>query len=204
MGVKTIKGFDETKDYTRDELEQLLEPWHITWAHEYVTHWNATEAYRTARGIMSAKPLTQHGANAGGYETKRAPWMQKYIKLIKDDIARNLGLSKQMIVGELMKLATSSMAAIHDSWITRKDFEELDDDIKAAIQEVSTKTIRTIDGMDNPQEIEYVKIKFYDKRAASADILKAMGWNEPEKQTITLQEKRVGVVNVRRLGEDNG
>jgi len=44
-----------------------------------------------------------------------------------------------MVMEEHKKLAFSSIANLHNTWITRKEFEELTEDQKACISEITTQ-----------------------------------------------------------------
>jgi len=183
--------------YTREQLESLLQPWQITFVETYCYDNNKTRAYREAKRTHG-KLLTDDACYKGANVLLQKPEIKQYIEIIKQDVAGQVGISKIMMINELRKIATSNIAHLHDTWITRKDFQELDDDQRAAIQEISTKVINTIDHAEQPIQVEYVKIKMYDKRLAISEILKAMGWTNQDMININVQqeEKRVGRVEV--------
>ena len=82
------------------------------------------------------------------------------------------------------------MALLNESWIERKSLEELKQnslDLVDCIQEISTKTESYFDKDKNKIiDVEYVKIKLYDKLRAIEIINKMMGYNEPEKHDVSV------------------
>ena len=179
----------EEKKYTKKELEKMLTTKQKIFCHEYIIDWNAARSAKAAG--YSGKTAKEIGC-----ENLTKPNIQRYLDIIKDDVAKEAGISKLSLILELKKIAYSSIARLHNNWITRKEFEELKEanpDILDAIQEIDTKIHRTQDkdGNDINVVTEYVKIKFYDKQKAIQDIMKAMGWNEPEKVDVTTQGEKV-------------
>jgi len=93
-----------------------------------------------------------------------------------------------------MKLAYSSIAHLHNTWIERKEFEQLTEDQKSCIAEIDTK-IRTEYEYSpedpknkKPIKVEYVKIKLYDKQKALDSISKMLGYDAPIKTSLTDNE----------------
>lgn len=174
------------KEYTLKELQDKLTEKERIFCHEYIIDWNGSRAARKAGysektcAVISNENLTK-------------PYIKQYIDFIKDDIAKEANISKLSLINELKKIAYSSIVELNKDWITRKDFEELqktNPDVLDAIQEIDhkviKKTFKELNGEsgnfeDVPYDIEYVKIKLYDKTKAIQDILKAMGWNDPDK-----------------------
>ena len=150
---------------------------------EYIWDFNATRAAKVAG-------YSEDTASEMGYENLRKPQIQAEIKRLQENIAETVGISKSMVLAEHQKLAFSSIAHLHDTWVTRKEFNDLTADQKACIQEISTKTTYEKDGFGNPQRMEYVKIKLYDKQKSLDSLSKMLGFNEPEKvDHSTLGEK---------------
>jgi phage terminase small subunit len=154
---------------------------------EYIFDWNATRAYRTA--YVSA--TNDNSAAASASALLRNPKIQKYVSDIQDDLEKTCGLSKAKILFEHKKLAFSSIASLHNTWISRKEFETLTDDQKACISEIDTKIKTEFEyDPDNPKEkkpveVEYVKIKLYDKQKALDSITKMLGYEAPSKTELT-------------------
>jgi len=84
-------------------------------------------------------------------------------------------ITAQMIIDEFKKIAFTSIAHLHNTWITRKEFEDLTDDQKAAIQEIKTRT-RTEVINKTAYEIEEIQIKLYDKQRALENLGKHIGF----------------------------
>lgn len=165
--------------------------------HEYVVDWNATRAARTAG-------YSEHTAHSIGHENLSKPEIKAYIAHIQVDLAKLAGVSKLRNLQELSKIAYSSIAHLHNTWIQRKEFDELTDDQKAAIESIDTK-------VEGPTvfsgEIHYVKIKLFSKTTALEMINKMMGYNDPEKHEITKielspEEKRRKIAELKEKLKD--
>jgi phage terminase small subunit len=145
---------------------------------EYITDWNITRAYRVAYGTKDSVSAVN------GIRLLSNAKINKYIEHIKSHLEEVTGLSKKRVIDEHIKLAFSSISNLHDTWITRKEFETLTGEQKACISEISTSIRRTVqDG--SPIDVEYVKIKLYDKQKSLEAISKLMGYDAPEKKELT-------------------
>lgn len=145
----------------------------IRFCEEYVIDWNGTRA-------AIAAGYSEHTAHVIANENLRKPKIKEHIDKVKNELERLAGLSKLKILLEHKKLAFSSIANLHDSWIERKDFELLTDDQRECIQEISTKVVIEKRG-DRNQEVEYVKIRLYDKQKSLDAISKLMGYDSAQK-----------------------
>lgn len=147
--------------------------------YEYCYDFNATQAAiragyseNTARSIAS-QLLTKLN-------------IQDKIKEMQDNLAETAGISRLKVLREHQKLAFSSIANLHNTWIKRKDFEDLTEDQKSMIAEIDTK-IRTEYEYNpdsekrEPINVEYVRIKLYDKQKALDSISKMLGFDAPTK-----------------------
>ena len=143
---------------------------------QYITHWNATRAAKEA-GYSEAT------AYSIGSENLSKPEIQAYIEEIQADLEKTAGISRLRIIQELEKIAFTSIASLHNTWITRKEFEELTEEQKAAIQEITTQTRMEKNPIEGgmPIQVDYVKVKLYDKMKAVDTINKMLGYNAPEK-----------------------
>lgn len=167
----------EEKKYTRKELEEKLTQKERIFAHEYIIDWNKSRAARAAGYSKTSDSNI-------GWENVRKPHIAQYIDIIKNDLEKEAGISKLRNLKELAKIAYSSIAHLHNTWITLKDFSELTDIQKEAIEstESKTTTIKFGDGEESgSKEIEYVKIKLHPKITAIQEINKMMGYGAPEK-----------------------
>ncbi len=174
---KTNAVPSEPKQYTLAELKKKLTKKERIFCHQYIIDWNGSRSARVAGySEKTVKEIAFHNL------TK--VHIQQYINFIKNNLEEESGISKLRNLQELAKIAYTSIAHLHNTWIERRDFESLTDDQKAAIESIDTKTV-TINFDDQSKEVEYVKIKLHDKRGSISEINKMMGYYEPEKKEIT-------------------
>jgi phage terminase small subunit len=165
-----------------EEIEVELTDKQEKFCYEYCLDFNATRAAikagyseKTARSIASTL-LTNVN-------------IQARIKKMQDNLAETAGLSRLRVLNEHMKMAFSSIAHLHNTWIERKDFEQLTEDQKACIAEIDTK-IRTEYEYNpeseerEPVRVEYVRVKLYDKQKALDSISKMLGFDAPTKIAV--------------------
>ena len=182
---------NEVRQYTLDELKKKLTAKERIFCHQYIIDWNGARSAReagyseeTAKEIASQNLTKLH--------------IQQYIAFIKNNIEEECGISKMKVIKELSKIAFSSIAHLHNTWIERTEFEQLTDDQKASIESIDTKIQkRNIGTHEEPDivDVEYVKIKLYSKLHASDLISKMMGYNEPEKVQVRQSIEYVNVSN---------
>jgi phage terminase small subunit len=141
---------------------------------EYVIDWNATRA-------AIAAGYAAKNADIVGYKNTQKPMIKAYIEHIQKDLAQLAGLSQLRNLNELKKIAFTTIADLHNTWIERKDFENLTEEQKAAIESIDTKI-----EVKGDKETHYVKIKLFDKLKALDSINKMLGWNAPIKTEGTV------------------
>ncbi len=156
---------------------------------EYIFDFNATRAAKSAG-------YSEDTSGAIGHENLKKPEIQAYIKELQTDLEKTSGISRLMVLREHQKLAFSSIAHLHDTWIDRREFEKLSDDQKACIAEIQTQIRKTSvvrEGQPEQDiETEFVKIKLYDKQKALDSISKMLGFNAAEKVDVKdVTEKQV-------------
>jgi phage terminase small subunit len=153
---------------------------------EYIYDWNATRSY------LKAYSKTKSEANAASLASRliRNVKVQAYIKEIQEDLDKIAGISKLQIITEHQKIMRGSMSKLHNTWITRREFEELSEDQKDCIAEIDTKT-KTEYEIDpenpmnkKPKEVEYIRIKLYDKQKALDALAKLCGYDAAQKIKI--------------------
>lgn len=155
---------------------------------EYIFDWNGTRAYKIAYGNM-----TDEVAKAAASRLLTKVNVKEYIDEIQKDLEKLAGISRMKVMAEHMKMAFSSIAHLHNTWITRKDFESLTNDQKDCIQEIDTKIKK--EWQYNPEhpeekdpiEVEYIKVKLYDKQKALEAISKMLGYDAPVKMQVGLE-----------------
>lgn len=179
----------EEKQYTRQELEDKLSDKEKIFCHEYIVDWNKSRAARAAG-------YSENSAADIGYQISIKLYIKQYIEFIKNDLEIESGISKLRNLKELAKIAYSSIAHLHNTWITLKDFESLTDVQKEVIESTETKTQRINLGDDlGEKEIEYVKIKLYPKITAIQEINKMMGYNAPDKVDHTTGGEKINSIS---------
>lgn len=155
---------------------------------EYIFDFNASRAARAAG-------YSEDTAGSIGSENLKKPEIQAYVKSLQENLEEIAGISRLMVLKEHQKLAFSSIAHLHDTWIDRKEFEKLTEEQKSCIAEISTQIKKiTVVREGEPEqdiEIEYVKLKLYDKQKSLDSISKMLGYDAPKKITVNSTEKQV-------------
>ena len=182
--MKTTEAPDYSS-YSMEDWEKELTNKQRIFCKEYILDWNGSRAAlkagyskRSAKEIASGN-LTKHNIKA-------------FIKFLRGNIELSLGLSKEMVVLEHMKIAFSSIAHLHNTWISKKEFENLTEEQKACIQEIDSKVTKKAakpkydkDGVQvNAGEMTYnayIKVKLYDKSKALESLSRLMGYDAPLK-----------------------
>lgn len=184
--IRTKKRKDTEKQeivYTKYQLDRLLKKKQKRFCHYYILWYNITQSYKDAYG----KQLSDNSAAASGQTLLRNTKIQQYIDYIKEDIAKEVGISKAGLLSELRDIAKADITDIYTGWITLKELNQIKKDrpdVAKAIQEISTKTQKVLINKE-PVQIEYVKIKLHDKLKAIAEIFKSMGWYAVEKIDVS-------------------
>lgn len=165
----------------KDEIEKLTKKEEM-FCYEYLANgFNATRACIKAG-------YSEKTAYSKGSQLLRKVKVKTKIQQLKENLAETAGISSLMIAKEHAKIAFSSVAHLHNTWVKRKELEELSDDEKASIQEVSTKVLKqNIGSKDEPEivDIEYVRIKTYDKQKSLDALSDLLGYKSPTKMELT-------------------
>lgn len=152
----------------------------------YCRCWNATKAALQAG-------YSEKTAHTTGWENLRKPEIQAYINEIKANAAEFAGVSLLRNAQELAKIAYSSAADLRKAWDSLKDWDDISEEAKASIQEVTTvsRVIKSVGGNEDEgdsrvvQTLDTVKVKQYSKITAIAELNKMFGFNAAEKIEIT-------------------
>lgn len=146
-----------------------------------------------ANGMNGTKAALKAGysprtAHEIARENLKKPEIEKEISQMQDNLARTAGITALMIAQEHAKIAFSDITSLHNTWIARKEINELSADQRSCIQEVSTKVTKVnIGTKEQPiiADVEYVKIKTYDKQKALDSLSNLFGFNAPVRKEVT-------------------
>lgn len=159
---------------------------------EYIYDWNGTRA-------AIAAGYSEKTATVIASENLTKPYIQAYISEIQKDLEKIAGISRLRIAQEHLKIINTSIGHLHNTWLTRKEFDQLTEDQKTVIQEISTKCTTEKDAHGNPVDHEYVKIKLYDRQKSMDSLTKMFGYAEAEKMLITLPEKQTYTIGGQKI-----
>lgn len=147
---------------------------------EYVIDLNATKAAIRAG-------FNEKTAYSQGCRLLKNVEVQDKIRQMQHNLAETAGITSLRVLKEHEKIAFSSIAHIHQTWIERTEFEKLTDNQKACIRSISTKIVkRNIGTRGDPEiiDIEYVKIELFDKQKSLDSISNILGFNAPVKRDL--------------------
>ena len=153
---------------------------------EYLIDLNATQAaVRSGYSENTAKEI--------GCENLTKPNIQYRITELKEELSKKIEVTPEMLTLEWKKIAFSSIAHYHKTWIDRTDFEQLTQDQKDAIQGIETRVIKKkvfVDGKDKEEivDVEQVKISLYSKEKALENLGKRVGYYEIDNKQKTEKE----------------
>ena len=178
---------------SEDTQEILLTAKQERFCYEYCLDFNATQAAIRAG-------YSKQAARAIASENLSKPNIQEKIKELQDNLSETAGISRLRVLKEHMKLAFSSIAHLHNTWIQRKEFDELSEDQKACISEISTQ-IRTIKlGENESADVEFIKIKLFDKQKSLEAISRMLGFDEPSKIHLGIDTNDLPNIIIKRHG----
>lgn len=156
--------------------------------HEYIIDWNGARSARVAGySESSARDIAK--------ENLTKPYIKDYIASIRNNLEEEAGITKLRVIREHEKIAFSSIAHLHDTWITRKEFESLTDDQKSSIAKIDTKIFKKDialgDGPPDIVDVEHIKVELHDKNRALDSLSKLLGYNQAEKVDITSKGDKI-------------
>jgi phage terminase small subunit len=156
-----------------EEKEKPLTDKQRRFCEEYVVDWNGTRA-----AIVAG--YSEKTASEASYENLRKPQIENYIKEVRSNLSKATGITAISQLLEYKKIAYSNMANLKSDWTTFKKWEDLTEDEKATISEITHSEITIEEGVTK----EVVKVKTHDKIKALARIDKMLGYDivEPEKE----------------------
>ena len=165
---------------------------------EYIHDWNATRAYMDVYPNSSEVSAGVQSCNLIGNNRIKA-----YIKELQKDIEKTVGISREMVALEYMKLAFTSIGQLHNTWIDRKEFDELTENQKSCISEIFTRVVsrKNVGTKEKPVvlAVEEIRIKLYNKKDALDSLVKFFGYAEPEKYSTTSNGKIEHIIKIEEI-----
>ena len=147
---------------------------------EYVIDWNGARAARAAG-------YSEKTANVKASQLLTKVNIQSYIEDIQRDLSKLSGVTALRNILELKKIAYTNIADFKKDWYTLEDYDNLPDEVKAAIAEIQhSETTFGDDGLK-----QSVKFKLHDKQKAIELLNKMLGFNEPDKVDVTSGGKTI-------------
>jgi phage terminase small subunit len=175
----------EIKDELNDKQKAFVQA--------YCYNWKRREAYMKVYDVKDGNV-----ADVCASQLLSNPKIQRYLDYCRNHVEEMVNVSKAMMVAESLKIATSNIARYHDNWITLKEFNEISDDDKAAIQSIESETRTEVkDGL--PVKIDFVKIKLYNKQASIDSVNKMLGYNAKEVLDINVSRNDMAEVPTEEL-----
>ena len=152
---------------------------HRLFAMEYVYDFNRRRAYQEAYPDASRETAWTNSC-----VLLKSTKVKAYVEEYQNQTAELAGISRLRIAREYAKIAFSSIANLHDTWITRRELEDLSPNEKACISEITARVIKRNKESNEDSVIvavEEIKIKLFDKMKALDSLTRFFGYNEPEK-----------------------
>ncbi len=159
-----------------EEAKELTESQKI-FCNQWIFDFNGSRAYGVAYPDASVESRPSAASRLLTNVNIRA-----YCRELQDNLAETSGISRLRVIKEHEKLAFSSIAHLHNTWIERKEFDQLTDDQKACISQIETQTRMERNPIEDcpPIQIDFVKIRLYDKQKSLDAINKMLGYDAPQ------------------------
>ena len=159
------------------DIEKELTESQKVFCNEWIFDFNGSRAYSVAYPDASEETCR---ANASRLLTNAN--LRAYCQKLQDNLAETSGISRLRVIKEHEKLAFSGIAHLHNTWIELKEFNELTPDQKACISEIATQTRMEKNPIEGgmPIQVDYVKIKLWDKQKSLDAINKMLGFDAPQ------------------------
>ena len=97
--------------------------------HEYLVDCNGARAYQ----MIYRNCRSYAAARQGAYRLLNLPQVKQYLKEIREDLQKQVGVSKLMVAMELKKIAFCTVSDYMDDWGKLKEWEQVTDDTKASL-----------------------------------------------------------------------
>ncbi len=136
-------------------------------------------------------------------ELLRKPNIQARIQQLRDETGRGFNITRERIAQELARISFFDIRKIHNENGGLKPIQELSDDEAAAIGGVETFEEFENFGFAKEKTGDLRKIKIWDKVKAIESLTKMMGYNEPDKLSLSGTEIKLHIVRTGNISEDN-
>ena len=143
---------------------------------EYIIDRNATQAAQRAG-------YSEKTAYSQGQRLLKHAEIQKRIEQLRAESVERLELTRDEVIAQYRRLGFSDPRKLYDAYGQIKPIHELDDDTAAAVQSIEVE-MRQVDGLDEPP-VPVLKVRMADRKGALDSIMKAQGWNMPDKMEHT-------------------
>jgi len=166
----------------RDKLTKKQE----TFCRQYVTHGNASRAYREA---YDAENMSGPTVNQTAHELRWSPKIRARVRELDADCAELIGVSKSRNARTLAAIAYAELPGIlqYDRvsgfcLMRIESFNKLSPEQRKAIKKVKAQTVYT---RDNGDQVNAIEVELKDDLKALAELNKMFGYNAPTKTDIT-------------------
>lgn len=170
------------------KIDEELTDKQAAFCKHYIHDFNATRAATKAG-------YSKKTAYSIGSELLNKPEIKERIAYLQNNLAEVTGITKKKVLAETSKIAFSSIAHLHNTWITLKEFESLTAKQKASIASIETQTRKEMGADEVLREIDFVKIKLHDKMKALEILNKMLGFNAPEQAETTIKGIKSFTIN---------
>jgi|SRR6188768_3995067 len=152
---------------------------------EWIYDFNGSRAYKIAY-----PGVNDDTARANASKLLANPNIRAFAKEIQENLEELAGISRLMVIQEHQKIAFSSIAHLHNTWVERKEFDKLSDDQKSCIAEIQTQTriemkFNRESEEEEPIQVDFVKVKLFDKQKSLDSISKMLGYEAPKKIEVS-------------------
>jgi|GEM_PF-5775261 len=166
-------------------MQKELTEFEKLFCENFVITLNASRAYKQTSDHMGNNCAIST-ARAHAHKYLKKPHLAAYIKKLKKEMADAMQICKEDLITELVMVAKANVTYFTKS-MSLEDFNELPDDITAAIHSIKKITTTTPDGIER----ETIEVKLHDKMKAVEMLAKYLGFFEEHNKQKGTKEVRV-------------
>jgi len=163
---------DRQKQRQIEEAKAELSERQLAFCHEYIIDWNGTRA-------AIAAGYSKKAASEMAYQNMKKHKITDYIKLIKNNVEKEAGITRLKVVQELKGIAFSDISDILEVDLMGRVFLK-DGMTLSELPKEATKLIESVE----PTKFG-IKLKLVSKENAMAQLIKVMGYSAPDKVNVT-------------------